>query len=152
MNAIFAKLNFKSQPAAYVINAPVSFEPALREMADLTEVRTSLPEARDVAFALAFATKKREVDDFADRIAKGASGDAVVWIAYPMGSSKRYQCEFNRDNGWDRFGVNGFEPVRQVAIDEDWSAQRFRRVEHIQNMTRSFAMTEAGKAKVAKRG
>ena len=37
--------------------------------------------------------------------------------------------------------------MRQVAIDEDWSALRFRKVEHIKTMTRSFAATEAGKAK-----
>ena len=47
-------------------------------------------------------------------------------------------------------GAHGFEPVRMVAIDEDWSALRFRRVEHIKTMTRSFALTEAGKAKAAK--
>ncbi len=40
--------------------------------------------------------------------------------------------------------------MRQVAIDEDWSALRFRRVDFIQTMTRSFAMTDAGKEKVAK--
>ena len=43
---------------------------------------------------------------------------------------------------------HGFEPVRQVAIDEDWSALRFRRAEHIKTMTRSFAMTTTGKEKV----
>jgi hypothetical protein len=35
-----------------------------------------------------------------------------------------------------------------VAIDEDWSALRFRRVGYIKTMTRSFAMTKAGKEKV----
>ena len=45
------------------------------------------------------------------------------------------------------FGAAGFEPVRQVAIDEDWSALRFRRVEHVKTLTRSKAMalTEEGK-------
>ena len=33
-------------------------------------------------------------------------------------------------------GEAGFEPVRMVAIDEDWSALRFRRAEFIKNMTR----------------
>ena len=41
------------------------------------------------------------------------------------------------------------KPVRMVAIDEDWSALRFRKAEHIKTMTRSFAMSEAGKNKVA---
>lgn len=145
MNATLRKLDFKDQPVTHVIGAPESFQPALDEMAGITEVRTSLAKASGVLFALAFATKKTQVDDFADRVAKASSGDAIIWVAYPKSSSKRYACEFNRDNGWDRFGANGFEPVRQVAIDEDWSALRFRRVEHIKKMTRGFAMTEEGK-------
>ena len=37
----------------------------------------------------------------------------------------------NCDSGWPVLGAAGFEPVRMVAIDADWSALRFRRVEHI---------------------
>jgi len=70
-----------------------------------------------------------------------------LWFAYPKGSSKRYKCEFNRDNGWAVLGSLGFEGVRMVAIDEDWSALRFRRVEYVKNMTRSFALSEEGKAR-----
>jgi hypothetical protein len=147
MNAVFKKLNFKAQAAIHILNAPESFQPALDEMKDLTSVQTSLAKAKDVNFAMAFATKQSEVDKFADQVAKSTTGDAVIWIAYPKGTSKKYKCEFNRDNGWARMGTHGFEPVRMIAIDEDWSALRFRRVEHIKTMTRSFAMTEAGKAK-----
>ncbi len=47
-------------------------------------------------------------------------------------------------------GKLGFEGVRQVAIDEDWSALRFRRVEFIKTMSRDKkrAMSELGKARV----
>jgi hypothetical protein len=39
-----------------------------------------------------------------------------------------------------------------VAIDEDWSAARFRRVEFIKTMKRdsAYAMSKAGKARTAK--
>ena len=45
-----------------------------------------------------------------------------------------------------------FEPVRMVAIDEDWSAVRFRRAEFIKTMTRAkeHRMTAQGKARAAK--
>ena len=57
-----------------------------------------------------------------------------MWIAYPKKSSTRYTCD--RDRGWEGMGEAGFDPVRMVAIDEDWSALRFRRVEFIKKMTR----------------
>jgi hypothetical protein len=97
--------------------------------------------------AIAFASKQQELDELSGEIAMAARGDAIVWIAYPKASSKRYRCEFNRDTGWGVLGAAGFEPVRQVAIDEDWSALRFRRVEFIPSITRSksMAISAAGK-------
>lgn len=89
-----------------------------------------------MVFLLAFATKQKEVDALAKIVAGKAAGDAVIWVAYPKGASKKYTCEFNRDTGWDQLGKAGFEPVRQIAIDADWTALRFRRVEHIKSLTR----------------
>lgn len=150
MNAIFKKLNFKDQPAIFIIDAPPSFQPALEEMRASVAVRDKLTNAKDAFFALAFATRKSQVDKFADQIAKSTSDDPVVWVAYPKGTSKNYQCEFNRDNGWDRLGAHGFEPVRMVAIDDDWSALRFRRVAHIKTMTRRSTISQAGAEKSRK--
>lgn len=131
MNPVFKKLNWKDHPSIYVLNAPASFQPALDEMRPLSEIHPTLVKAKDVRFALAFATKKAEVDKFSDAIAKASTGDAVVWVAYPKGTSKNYKCEFNRDNGWERLTAHGFETVRMVAIDDDWSALRFRRTEFV---------------------
>jgi hypothetical protein len=46
----------------------------------------------------------------------------------------------------------GFEGVRQMAIDEAWSALRLRRSEYFKKMTRdeNRAMTKKGKAKTGK--
>ncbi|TAE26028.1 MAG: hypothetical protein EAZ91_18465 [Cytophagales bacterium] len=56
---------------------------------------------------------------------------------YPKQSSKKYRCEFNRDTGWASVGAAGFEPVRQVAINDDWSALRFRRAAYLKKITRN---------------
>lgn len=149
MNPIFKKLNYKDQKFIHVINAPDSFKNDTDEMQDLTTLKTSLTGAKAVEFFLAFVTKQKEVDDLAKKISPLMIEDGVLWFAYPKGSSKKYKCEFNRDNGWNELGKLGWEPVRMVAIDEDWSALRFRKAEHIKTMTRSFAMSEAGKNKVA---
>lgn len=37
---------------------------------------------------------------------------------------------------WDPLGQAGFGPVRQIAIDADWTALRFRRVDPIKSLTR----------------
>src|SRR4029453_10549198 len=90
----------------------------------------------DIGFSLAFVVTQKEVDTLGPQVAKKAKGDAVVWFAYPKGSSKKYTSQINRDNGWGGMGKGGFEPVRMGGIDEDWSAVRFRRVEFIKTMNR----------------
>jgi hypothetical protein len=148
---LFAKLNLKDQREIYILNAPTSFEPELGRLEDI-DVQRQLSGKSHVAFALAFVTRQSEVDSFAKALGQAADGDAIVWFAYPKQTSKRYQSAINRDTGWNALGAAGFEAVRMVAIDEDWSAVRFRRAEFIKTMKRDskYAMSKAGKKKAAK--
>lgn len=150
MGSVFDKLNLKQPREILVLNAPATFDAELRKLRGVA-VHKQLRAGKSVAFALVFATRKSEVDSLAGPLAKAAHGDAIVWFAYPKGSSRRYTCDFNRDTGWGALGRSGFEAVRQVAIDEDWSALRFRRAEFIQSSKRApqRAMSNEGKKKVA---
>jgi hypothetical protein len=130
MATVFEKLNLKDRQELVVLNAPASFEPEMAKLAAMT-IHHSLASVPETDFVLAFVTKKSEVDAQAKQIAKKAKGDAIVWFAYPKGTSKRYKCDFNRDTGWDVLKAAGFDTVRAVAIDEDWTGLRFRRVEFI---------------------
>ena len=132
MATIFGKLNLKDQQEILVLNAPASFEPELAKLHVLT-LHRNIESVAEIQFVLAFVTRKAEVDALAASIAKRAKGDAAVWFAYPKGTSKKLKCDFNRDTGWDALKALGFDTVRIVSIDEDWSALRFRRVEHIKS-------------------
>ena len=148
MLSTFQKLNLKDHNPIVVLNSPESFEPELATLHKVTVLR-KLEGSSEITFSLAFVSKQHEVDTLAKAIATRAKGDAVVWFAYPKGTSKKYKSEINRDNGWQILGQMGFEPVRSIAIDEDWSAARFRRVEFIKTMTRAkeWRMTAEGKAR-----
>ena len=146
MPTIFEKLNLKNQDPIVVLNAPRTFDGELAGLSRTTVVR-KLVGLKELEFCLAFVITQKEVDTLSAAVAKLAQGDAVVWFAYPKGTSKRYKSEITRDSGWQVMGKAGFEPVRMVAIDEDWSAFRFRRVEFIKQLTRSRTISEMGKAK-----
>lgn len=148
----FQKLNLKDQKTILVLNAPESFEPELKALRGIT-VQRDVKRASPIEFSLAFVTTQKEVDMLGKTIAKKVKGDAVVWFAYPKGSSKNYKSEINRDSGWKVLGDAGFEPVRMVAIDEDFSAVRFRRVEFIKTLTRGkeHRMSAQGKARAARK-
>ena len=72
-------------------------------------------------------------------IGKAQAAENHDWPAYGGGEGTHYSTlsQINRDNGWNVLGREGFEPVRMVAIDEDWSAVRFRRAGFIKMMTRA---------------
>jgi hypothetical protein len=153
MDPVFKKLNYKEQPQVFALNAPPSFAAALQSLEGIAAVKTKVGKTDNIEFAIGFAVMQTQVDAIAETVAPKLSGDAVLWVCYPKGSSKRYRCDFNRDTGWDIMGKYKLEPVRQVAIDEDWSALRFRKIEFIKNFTRSetMALSEEGKARTKKK-
>ncbi len=150
MNPLLKKMNFKEQKHIVLLNLPDDLGELATSFAAFANVQKDFETVDKADFILAFATKQEQVDTAAALVAQNTEGDATVWFAYPKGTSKRHTCEFNRDNGWAELGQLGFEPVRQVAIDEDWSALRFRRVGFIKTMIRSSALTEEGKARITK--
>jgi len=81
--------------------------------------------------------RQRQVDTFGRRHRQPRHRRRRSLVRLPQATSKRYKSEINRDTGWQALGQAGFEPVRAVAIDEDWSALRFRRVEFIKTLTRA---------------
>jgi hypothetical protein len=132
---LFKKLNLGTHDEIVVFGAPDSFEAELEKLKGVTIVRNpSKPKA--VRFAMAFAATQAQLDRTSKVLAAAAEGDAVLWFAYPKGTSKRYTCEFNRDSGWGIIRAAGFDSVRMVAIDEDWSALRFRRLEYVKPSAR----------------
>jgi hypothetical protein len=133
---LFNKLNLGAHDEIVLFNAPDSFESELKQLKRIKIVRDpSKPKA--IKFGMAFATTQAQLDRASKLLASGAEGDAVLWFAYPKGTSKRYTCEFNRDAGWGEIRAAGFDSVRMVAIDEDWSALRFRRLQYVKSSSSS---------------
>jgi hypothetical protein len=150
MSPLFKKLNLKAGNALLVLNAPTDFDSALSQLPD-HEIQTEAQEGGKHDFVLVFVSNQVELRDIAATAFADSGGDVIVWCAYPKKSSKRYSSDINRDSDWSLLGALGFEAVRQVAIDEDWSALRFRRVDYIGPMTRApkRALTPEGKCKTS---
>ena len=149
MDAVFKKLNYRGQERVHIFNHPGSFETNLGSLEGEAEIKTSARKNDTIEFAMLFATKQAEIDKAVPKFAPKLEGDAVLWICYPKGTSKNYSCDFNRDTGFEILGEYDLEPVRMVAIDDDWSALRFRKVDYIRSLKRksSMALSRKGKAR-----
>lgn len=152
MTELFKKLNYKLPFKVYAMNASESFDNELVEMGKFTEVAQEVNSEASIDFIILFVKTQKEIEYSIHEIFPMLAGDTILWYCYPKASSKKYKCEFNRDNGWDILGKYNLEGVRQVAIDEDWSALRFRKTEFIKKLTRNpkIAISEEGKKRTKK--
>ncbi len=98
---------------------------------------------------IAFVLQTEDIARLTASIASKLCPDPIIWFAYPKKSSKLNIPGLNRDTGWQPLGDMNFEAVRQISIDENYSAIRFRKTSFIQTMKRkSGAISEAGKKRI----
>ena len=81
-------------------------------------------------FVQIFATRLSDITKFARRLSKYASPNALVWISYPKKAS-RANSDLSRDVIREAMSVAGWQAVSIVAIDEVWSALRFRPADQV---------------------
>jgi hypothetical protein len=141
---VLKKLNFKDQEqSVLVINAPNSYDDI--KAAFEGEVHQQAQLAK-YDFVQVFGTSNQELQSHAKNAVSYVSEDGLLWLCYPKKSSKVYKgSDCSRDTVTGMLSEEGFEPVRQIAIDDDWSALRFRKPDKIKKMIRTFAVTEVGK-------
>jgi hypothetical protein len=111
------KFQLKSGQKIECLGAPDSV------MGLLSELDTD--EAGDVGPALlAFVANEAALMKLDAVITKAASSDRLTWVAYPK--SGQLDTDLNRDTLAASMIEHGVQPVRQVALDNVWSALRFR--------------------------
>jgi hypothetical protein len=119
------KLQIKSGKLI-VINAPKGYADQLaRELKDLTLSTRAAGQAEAV---LLFVNSLAEVAERTPKAGKLVKPGGMLWIAYAKGSSK-VKTDVNRDKLWPVVESLGWRPVRQIALDEVWSALRFKPME-----------------------
>ena len=110
------KLGIKAGHSVYPINAPADYPTLVGGLPDGAALTTDGPA--DVVHA--FARTRAELTTHGQAAADASRPGGLVWISYPKGGAS----ELKRDNLWD--AIPGWRPVTQVAVDDLWSAMRFR--------------------------
>lgn len=132
-------MQYKGAGPILVLEAPDSFLPALEEMSDF-EVHTKRKDGIKYNLILCFVYQAADIKKRCQALSEVLEEDGLFWWAYTKKSSKNYKTDITRDFGWQPLGDLGFEPVRMIAIDADWSALRFRPVKLIKKLTRNKNM------------
>jgi len=134
---LLQKLQWKDQKSLLVLDAPEELRTVLANLAGTLTIVRRVPRKPGVSFVLAFVKTENDVQGALTRVTPILAEDTLLWFAYPKQTSKRYAATITRDRGWDPLGVAGYEAVRQIAIDENWSALRFRSIRRITRLSRN---------------
>jgi hypothetical protein len=110
---LVGKLQTKDTPVC-VLNAPKGFAfPG--------------PTARDPKAAKALLLFVKNADELRAQVAPAVAAarrDAITYVAYPKAG--QLGTDLSRDSLWAMLQGQGIQPVRQIALDDVWSALRFR--------------------------
>lgn len=117
------KLQLKPDQRTLLLNPPPGYPAHLAsELAGVTLLAENQEQCEAV---LLFVNNLAEVASQAPEAIRLVRPDGLLWIAYPKGSS-RIKTDVNRDTLWKALEPTGWRPVRQIALDQVWSAMRFR--------------------------
>ncbi|MFC4775925.1 DUF3052 domain-containing protein [Paenibacillus sp. GCM10023252] len=144
-NPVLKKLQYRDNgEAVLILNAPHSYDDVLQAFQG--EVHKDIRTGANYPLVQVFGTSNEDIQTLARQAASVLAPGGLLWLCYPKKSSKLFKkLDCSRETVGVMLAAEGFEPVRQIAIDEDWSALRFKPVEEIKTLTRSFAATDKGK-------
>ncbi|HEX7963988.1 MAG TPA: hypothetical protein VF466_05380 [Candidatus Saccharimonadales bacterium] len=106
------KLQLKEGQTITLVARPASFTAPLSEA----------PASSDAL--LVFAAKEADLLGQLSTLQAAAKSGKLTWVAYPK--AKQLQTDLNRDIIRDIANQNGLDPVRQIALDDTWSALRLK--------------------------
>jgi hypothetical protein len=127
------KLRFTPEHHVVVLNAPDGYLEKLQP--GPVDMKTALePDASYDAVVL-FVKDVEELRRLGPAAIQAARQDGLLWITYPKGGATKGATDLPATPWWiqrDVLGevtsVSGYKPVSFVAIDETWTALRFKRV------------------------
>ena len=118
--SVTERLQVKGDRRIAVLNAPLAVSDAL----GAERPRTPAEQADVVVL---FVADRAEFDMLLDDAVKATRPDAIFWLAYPKLTSS-LAGDLNRDIIHRVCLDRGLKTVSQIAVDNDWSALRLKRL------------------------
>jgi hypothetical protein len=124
MTELASKLQIKPGNSVSIVDPPAGFALELPGGASRVEDRG------EIDVVLAFVTAEKDLPTVAGQALRRGRAGGVLWMCYPK-KSGAIASDVNRDIAWQPLADAGYRAVTQIAIDETWSALRFRPVSEV---------------------
>lgn len=123
VQSLAQRLQIRPQSRGALINAPSGMRELYEPLPEGVTISTEL--SCELDFVHLFVRNRAELEQFGPAVLDAVKGDKLLWISYPKRSAK-VETDITRDAGWELVDAADLRGVRQISIDEVWSALRFR--------------------------
>ena len=123
---LIKKLGIKGKQRIVILNPPVGYAEHIGSLLPPEVELIATPSPEDsFDIVILFVRNKTEVEKDTPIAIERVKTGGRLWLLYPKQSSK-VPTDINRDVLWKIFPDTEWRPVTQIAVDEVWSALRFR--------------------------
>lgn len=122
-STLVRRLQIKPNHRVLLLGAPDGHAASLEPLPEGATIATAARGTFDVVHL--FVRQARDLEKNAPKAIAAVKEGGLLWISYPKKSSG-VETDLTRDVGWKVVEDAGWGGVAQVAIDETWSALRFK--------------------------
>ncbi|MBX7235681.1 MAG: hypothetical protein K1X65_14940 [Caldilineales bacterium] len=128
--ALLKKRRLLTDQRALVLNSPTGYLDRLTPPPDSVILDPEPAAGVSYDFVQVFVRNSGELAHWLPIARQTARYDGILWVCYPKLSAK-VLSDLSRDRLWDLTKPTGLAPVTQIALDDTWSALRFRPAERV---------------------
>jgi hypothetical protein len=122
-SSLVEKMRVKENQRIGIVNAPVECKEALAPLPAGATLGESLGGPYDLIWY--FARTKQELARDVEAVRDSVVPGGIIWLSYPKGGSG-VDTDLKRDVMWQVAEPAGLQAVSQIAVDDVWSALRFK--------------------------
>lgn len=139
MTTLREKLNYKDQQRIAILNSDEIMLKLLMDEFKGICIDTSIDPRYPYEFIIVFTRFYCEVEGLASGALHNLITNGTLWFAFPKRRSSKYSSDLDKDHGWEYITDKGFDKVRIISLNEDWSAMRFKNVRFIRSPHHRFS-------------
>jgi hypothetical protein len=127
------KLRLAAEHSVLVLNAPDGYVAMLKP--GPVDIRTESQPNRPYDVVILFAKDEDDLRGLGSTAMRAVKPNGLLWITYPKGGPTKGTTDLPATPSWvqrdvlgDITSERGYKPVAFVAVDETWTALRFKKV------------------------
>jgi Protein of unknown function (DUF3052) len=120
--SVAQKLLIREDYTVLLVNAPKGYKDTLGKLPKGATVVSK--SSKPVDFIQIFAATKEEMTELFLKVKSLLKEEGLLWATYPKAG--QLDTDLKREAVWECGQTVGMHPVSQIAVDDVWSALRFK--------------------------